>query len=152
MAFEWLPDVVVPVGLGLVSAFGATKYTNRLAVKRDQQTRDDEAEAAIRAYANALTNYSIFLEEMAIAGAFWDPKKEVMETGSVDKIRAAWVTAQPYFHRLQLNDSERAAVANSMPDHGGDAMEGSDNFGKRAKLVLEVLDRGLKPRPARRKK
>ncbi|MBT2475877.1 hypothetical protein J7E68_15165 [Microbacterium sp. ISL-103] len=146
MAFELLPDVVVPVGLGLISAFGATTYTNHLAAKREIRVMDDVAETAVRAYANALGTYSIYLEEVAIAGGFWDPAKTLMETGSADKIRAAWLAAQPYFHRLQVHESERAATSQSSPDGGDDAMEGSGNFHERAELVRKVLDRGLRPR------
>ncbi|WP_313356208.1 hypothetical protein [Microbacterium sp.] len=152
MTFEWVPDVVVPVGLGLVSAFGATAYTNRLVTRREERNADEIAEAAIRAYANALGNYSNYLEEVAIAGAFWDPTKTLMETGSADKIRAAWVAAQPYFHRLQLHEGERAATSQSFPDPGDDAMEGSENFYKRAQLVRKVLHRGLRPRVATRRR
>lgn len=146
MTFELLPDVIVPVGLGLVSAFGATKYTNHLATKREDRIVDDVAESAIRAYANALGTYSIYLEEVAIAGSFWDPAKTLMDTGSADRIRATWLGAQPYFHRLHVFEGEREATSQSFPDPGNDAMEGSENFYKRAGLVRTVLNRGLKPR------
>lgn len=99
MAFDLLPDVLVPVGLGLLSGVGATTYTNYLAAKRETRNIDDVAEAAIRAYENALRNYAVY-----------------------------------------------AVIANSLPGHGDDAMQGSDNFWKRAELVSKVLSRGLRPR------
>lgn len=143
-----LTGIIVPIILGLVSAFGATAYTNRLAAKREARNIDAVAEAAIRAYANALGNYSNYLEEVAIAGGHWDPAKTLMETGSADKIRAAWLGAQPYFHRLQVRDDEKAATSQGFPEMGEHAMEGAENFYERAELVRKVLGRGLQPRDA----
>lgn len=148
-AMEILSDVLVPVLLGLVSAFGATAYTNHLVARREIRHQDDAAEDAIRAYANALGNYSSYLEEVAIASGNWDPDKTVMETSSGDKIRAAWLSAQPYFHRLKVEEGEHAATSNSFPDRGEHAMAGSENFHERAELIRSVLARGLKPRAKR---
>lgn len=142
-AMDWLTAVIVPIILGGLSAFGATTYTNHLARMREQQAEDRVAAASIRAYANALMNYSDYLEERALFGGYLDPTQQVMDAGGVDDIRSAWRNAQPYFHRLWIRDGEREAISNSMPDHGDDPMDGAGNFAARAKQVVSILDRGL---------
>ncbi|GAA1732802.1 hypothetical protein [Microbacterium paludicola] len=146
---EWiLTGVVVPLVIAGITAFGATLYTNRRADRRETKREDEVARAAVRAFIRELRNVADYLEEDEITrGSGRGADMTIIDPGGKEAIRDAYRRAAPYFHRLAVRDDERVATSNSFPDFGRWAMEGSDNFYERARLLQKVLDRGLRPAP-----
>jgi len=140
---DWITGVVVPIVLGLVAAFGATWYSNKMAAQRAQREADDRAADAVRAYIRALRETSDYLEARGLRYQDWDPTKDVINHGGQEAVRAAYNAAAPYFHRLQVRDDDKKPLRNEFPDHGAHPMEGATAFHERAAKVQAVLDRGL---------
>lgn len=149
---EWIiTDVAVPLVIAAVTAFGATAYATKRADRREQRHDDQIATAAIRKYIRELRNRSIYLEEVELSrGGGWDPDWSVIDPGSDEAVRAAYREAAPFFYRLDVSGDNRPATSNSMPDMGSHAMEGAENFWKRAEMVEMVLSLGLLPAGPRR--
>jgi hypothetical protein len=51
---QWITDAAIPIALGLVSAFGATWYSNRKNAEKLERQANDRAADAIRAYIRVL--------------------------------------------------------------------------------------------------
>jgi len=142
---QWLvTGLAVPIVLGLLSAFGATGYSNKKAAERIQREADDRAADTIRAYIRALHNTSMHLEAQAQRYGDWDPSRDVISHGGKDVVRAAFAAAEPYFYRLDVRPEDNNPLVNAFPDYGEHAMAGADNFYDRATRIQTVLDRGLK--------
>jgi hypothetical protein len=137
----WLSDIVVPIVLGLLSAFGATAYSNWHNDKRRQLEDDARAEDAVRDYIRALRDTSASLEAQAM-----HLEGQVISAGGRDVVLRAYGAAAPYFHRLQVKDSDKNPLRNEFPDPGFDPMDGSGSYHERANQVQVVLGRGLKKR------
>jgi hypothetical protein len=140
---EWITGVVVPIGLGLLAAFGATWYSNRKNDRRLQQEANDRAADAVRGLIRALRDTSDDLEARAMKVGGWDPTKDVINHGGQDAVRAAFTEAAPYFHRLRVLTTDNKPLRNEFPDYGSDPMAGSESFHERAEQIQAVLDRGL---------
>lgn len=142
---ELTTDILIPVALGLLSAFGATWYSNRKSAQQLKRANDERASDAVRAYIRALNETSDHLEAEALKFGGWDPTSSVINPGGLDAVRAAFNVAAPFFHRLQVRASDNNPLRNEFPDYGDHPMDGSENYAARAKEIQAVLDRGLKP-------
>lgn len=143
---QWITDAAIPIALGLVSAFGATWYSNRKNTERLEREANDRAADAIRAYIRVLHETSEHLEARAIGGGGWDPTKDLINHGGQAAVLAAYNTAKPFFHRMDVRETDKNPLQNTFPDYGDGPMDGAGNFHIRAKQVQAVLDRGLKDR------
>jgi hypothetical protein len=142
---QWLvTGLAVPIVVGLLSAFGATWYSNKKTVERLRREADDRAADAVRAYIRALRNTAYYFEAQAQRYGDWNPARSIINPGGEDAVKAAFNAAAPYFHRLDVRPEDKFPLANALPDFGDHNMEGADNFYERAEHVQTVLDRGLK--------
>ena len=140
---QWITGVVVPVVLGLLAAFGATWYSNRMSTKRHEREADDQASDAVRLYIRALRATADHLEASAMKYGDWDPTKDIINRGGPDAVRTAFNEAAPYFHRLDVRKNDQNPLRNEFPDYGNHPMEGAENYYDRADRIERVLDRGL---------
>ena len=140
---NWITDVVIPILLGLVSAFGATWYSNKRSTERLKREANDRVADAIRSYIRALRETSDFLEARAQSYGGHDPSSGVINHGGETAVREAFDAAAPHFHRLDVREEDGKPLRNEFPDYGNAPMDGSENFYKRANQIQIVLDRGL---------
>jgi hypothetical protein len=146
---EWiLTGIAVPIVLGVISAYGATWYSNKQSSEREERAADGRAKDAVRAYIRSLDDYADYLEARQMSGQLdgyvYDATKELISVGSQKAIRTAHAAAAPYFHRLIVEDADKNPLRNALPDDGTHPMAGAENYAVRAKEVQKVLDRGLK--------
>lgn len=141
---QWIADVVVPLIVGLLAAFGATWYSNKKNAERLERDADDRAANAIRTYIRALRETSDYLEAQASTYDDWDATADVISHGGKEAVRAAYDVASPHFHRLDVREEDGNPLRNEFPGYGAHPIEGAGNFHVRAEQIQSILARGLK--------